>query len=104
MNILFTYDIFPHWLGINNFGTLIGAIMCFILVLFLYILLGGAICPKRIENRFLRIILILLWPICIILAFISLPIIALVDFSKPWKQQEKELNDIINDISSKDDM
>ena len=95
MILLFNYDMFPYWMGITGFGTLITAIFCFILILTLYILIGGTICPNDVTNKVLRMIFILFWPLCICLCFLFFPILLLYEFSKPPKQQEAELNEFI---------
>lgn len=95
MNLLFNYNIFPYWMGITGFGTLIAAILCFILILVFYILLGGAICPNDVINKVSRMIFILFWPLFICIGFLLFPIRLLYEFSKPVKQQEEELNKFI---------
>ena len=98
MILLFNYDMFPYWMGITGFGTLIAAIFCFILILTLYILIGGIICSNDVTNKVLRIIFILFWPLFICLGFLLFPIWLLYEFSKPAKQQEAELNEFIRKI------
>lgn len=95
MILLFNYDMFPYWMGITGFGTLITAIFCFILILTLYILIGGAICPNDVTNKVLRMIFILFLALLICLGFLLFPILLLYEFSKPSKQQEAELNEFI---------
>ena len=95
MILLLNYDMFPYWMGITGFGTLITAIFCFILILTLYILIGGAICSDDVTNKVLRMIFILFWALFICLCFLLFPILLLYEFSKPSKQQEAELNKFI---------
>lgn len=95
MILLFNYGIFPHWMGITGFGTLICAIFCFILILAFYVLIGGAICPNDVTNKVSRMIFILFWPLFICLGFVLFPIRLLYEFSKPEKQQEEEFNEFI---------
>jgi len=95
MNLLFNYNIFPYWLGINNGFVLFASIIGFIVTLFLYIIFGGAICPNSIENRILRTLIILFWPLFICLTICFCPFYMLYEFSKPAKQEEAELNEFI---------
>ena len=95
MILLFNYGIFPHWMGITGFGTLICTIFCFILILAFYVLIGGAICPNDVTNKTSRMIFILFWPLFFCLGFLLFPIYLLYEFSKPTKQQEEELNEFI---------
>ena len=94
---MINYDMFPHWMGITGFGTLIAAIFCFILILTFYILFGGAICPNDVTNKVSRIIFIMFWPLFICLGFLLFPISLLYEFSKPVKETDKELAEFIKE-------
>lgn len=92
---MINYDMFPHWLGINNGFDLCACIIGFIVTFSLYIIFGGAICPNDVTNKVSRMIFIMFWPLFICLAFLLFPIRLLYEFSKPTKQQEAELNEFI---------
>jgi len=89
------YSIFPYWMGINNFGELIFAIISITLMFFIYLLFGYAFCPNSIENHFARVVYILFWPVMIVIMIIIFPFVMLYEFSKPIKVQEKELKEWI---------
>ena len=91
------YSIFPHWMGITGFGTLIVAIFCFILILVFYILIGGAICQNDVTNKMSRMIYILFWPLFICLGFVLFPIYLLYEFSKPVEETNKALAEFIKE-------
>ena len=92
------YNIFPSWLGINNVIELVLAIVCIVFLIIFYVLIGGGIiCPKKLKNKWLRAIVIILWPIYVIGLFLSLPIIILADFSKPQDQQDKEFEEFMKE-------
>lgn len=90
------YSIFPSWMGISNFGDLIAAIICCWLLFFVYCIFGYAFCPD-VNNRFIRVICILFWPIMIILDILLFPIHLVYEFSKPKKEIEKEINEFIKE-------
>lgn len=81
------YSIFPYWLGIHDgfdlFACIIGVIITFFLCMVCYIFFGGAICPNSINNRIVRMLIILFWPVYICLTICSLPFCMLYEFSKP---------------------
>ena len=94
---MINYNMFPHWMGITGFGTLIAAIFCFILILTFYILIGGAICPNDVTNKISRMVFIIFWPLFICLAVLLFPIRLLYEFSKPVEQIDKELSEFIKE-------
>ena len=91
------YSIFPYWLGIHDGFDLFACIIGFIITFFLYILFGGAICPNSINNRIVRMLIILFWPLFICLTICSLPFRMLYEFSKPVEETDKELAEFIKE-------
>ena len=89
------YSIFPYWMGINNFGELILAIISIILLFFIYLIFGYAFCPNSIKIQWIRAIYILTWPIMIIIRILAFPFMLIYEFSKPPKQIDKEINKFI---------
>lgn len=85
------YSIFPYWLGINSFGELIWAFICFLLLFFIYILIGYGFCPNSLKTRLSRLIFILFWPLIIVLRILSFPFYMLYEFTKSPDEIEKEL-------------
>ncbi len=96
------YERLPHWLGINRVMDLILAIVCIVILMILYVLIGGGICPKVLENRWLRATVIILWPIYDVGLFLSTPIVLLVDFSKPQDQQDEELEEFMREVNNEE--
>ena len=92
------YDIFPQWMGIDSFGTLVLATVCFIFFLFLYFAIGGAICPDAIKTHFVRGIITLLWPAWIVLLILAIPFGSLYEFSKTPEEREREVNEFIEEM------
>ena len=90
------YSIFPSWIGISNFGDLIVVIFCYYLLFFVYCIFGYAFCPD-VNNRFIKVICILFWPIRIILCILLFPIYLVYEFSKPKKEIEKEIIEFIKE-------
>lgn len=86
------YSIFPYWLGINSFGDLIWAFICFLLLFFIYILCGYGFCPNSFKTRLLRLIFILFWPLIILLNILSFPFYMLYEFTKSPDEIDKEIN------------
>ena len=86
------YNIFPYWLGINSFGELILAFICFLLLFYIYILFGYVFCPNSLKNRLSRLIFILFWPLIIVLRILSFPFYMLYEFTKSPNKIEKEMN------------
>lgn len=91
------YSIFPYWMGISNFGELILAIFCMMILFFLYCLFGYAFCPNSLKIQWIRAIYIVFWPIGILLAILSFPFMMIYEFSKPPEVQEKELQEFIKE-------
>ena len=85
------YNIFPYWLGINSFGELIWAFICFLLLFFIYILCGYGFCPNSFKTRLLRLIFILFWPLIIVLSILSFPFYMLYEFTKSPDEIDKEI-------------
>ena len=83
------YSIFPYWMGISNFGELILAIFCMMLLFFLYCLFGYAFCPNSLKVQWIRALYILFWPIVILMMILSLPFIMIHEFSKTPKTSKK---------------
>ena len=86
------YSIFPYWLGINSFGDLIWAFICFLLLFFIYILCGYGFCPNSLKTRLSRLIFILFWPLIIVLSILSFPFYMLYEFTKSPDEIDKEIN------------
>lgn len=84
-------------LGINNIFDWVLAIICLVLVLCLYFLIGGAACPKAIEKHWVRAIITALWPVYLVCLFLSLPFVALYKCSKTPEEQEKDLREFMKD-------
>lgn len=83
------YSIFSYWMGISNFGELILAIFCMMLLFFLYCLFGYAFCPNSLKVQWIRALYILFWPIVILMMILSLPFIMIYEFSKTPKTSKK---------------
>jgi len=86
------YNIFPYWLGINSFGDLIWAFICFLLLFFIYILCGYGFCSNSFKTRLSRLIFILFWPLIILLNILSFPFYMLYEFTKSPDEIDKEMN------------
>lgn len=93
------YSIFPHWMGINSFGDLIGVYILFMLLSFMYILLGYGFCPNSLKEQWARALYILFWPLIFVICILLFPVISLYEFSKPADVQEKELKEFINKLN-----
>jgi len=91
------YSIFPYWMGISNFGEFIGAMICIMLLFFIYILFGYAFCPNDLKIQWIRAICILTWPLFIVIGILGIPFIMLYEFSKPPEVQDKELKEFIKE-------
>ena len=76
-----------------------GKILCIFLLSILYVLFGGAICPNSVEVRWLRISIIILWPLYLALTIVSIPFMLIWEFSKPTEQTDKEIKDFIKELS-----
>lgn len=83
------YSIFSYWMGISNFGELILAIFCMMLLFFLYCLFGYVFCPNSLKVQWIRALYILFWPIVILMMILSLPFIMIYEFSKTPKTSKK---------------
>lgn len=83
------YSIFPYWMGISNFGELIIATFCMMLLFFLYCLFGYAFCPNSLKAQWIRTLYIIFWPIVILMMILSLPFIMIYEFSKTPKTSKK---------------
>ena len=84
-------------LGINGGLDWVLAIFCLVIMLFLYFLIDGAICPKAIEKHWVRAIITALWPVYLVCLFLSLPFVALYNCSKTPEEQEKDLREFMKD-------
>ena len=91
------YSIFPYWMGISNFGELILAIICMMLLFFLYCLFGYAFCPNSFKVPWVRALYILFWPLAIAFDIILFPFYMLHEFSKSPEQIEKEWKEFIKE-------
>jgi len=91
------YSIFPYWMGISNFGELICAMICMMLLFFIYCLFGYAFCPNSLKVQWIRVLYILFWPLGIAFDIITFPFYMLYEFSKPPEQIEKEWNEFIKE-------
>lgn len=82
------WSIFPTWMGIDSFGTLIASIILFVMLGIVYVIFGWACVPKFIKNDWIAACIILTWPVCYLIVFLCLPIILFVYIMHKRKNNE----------------
>ena len=89
------FSIFPYWMGISNWGELILAIFCMIILFFLYCLFGYAFCPNSLKVQWIRALFILFWPLIIVFNIALFPFYMVYEFSKSPEQTEKDFKEFM---------
>lgn len=96
MITMLSYEWLPYWLNVHTTGDFILVVLAFVLISFMYVLLGGGLfCPDSVNNRFVRLMIILFWPVYFALVIVTLPLQLALSFSKTREEQDKELDEWI---------
>ena len=100
MLTMLSYEWLPYWLNVHTTGDFILVVFAFLLLSFIYVLLGGGLfCPDRVNNRFVRLMIILFWPVYVALVIVTLPLQLALSFSKTKEEQDKELDEWLKSVN-----